>query len=184
MARIDALPVDGNVSNQIPQVVHVVRPNNERTQGTQAKEGEEDAAAEEEQVPQQQVLEPGPDTSGATGAVGLDAGEVVVDDKVYIPQSLTNMNGLDSDRIRQFVLNGASAAPPGHSTNPIVMPPGGAPLSDYNTPNLQSIAFPTLFPHGVGDVISGDRLVKVKLNQANKHLLWYCLNKADRGLAP
>ncbi|CAJ1945434.1 unnamed protein product [Cylindrotheca closterium] len=83
-----------------------------------------------------------------------------------------------------WIPNGASAAPPGHSTNPIVMPPGGAPLSDYNTPNLQSMAFPTLFPHGVGDVTSGDRLVKVKLNQANKHLLWYCLNKADRGLAP
>jgi hypothetical protein len=39
----------------------------------------------------------------------------------------------------------------GTRDNPAAWPELGEPVSDYSTPNIQAGAFPTLFPHGVGD---------------------------------
>ena len=162
--RVDALPEDGNVSDRIQRVL--IRGPPATVAGT---------AGAPQQEEEEQELEDGPDTSGATGAVGDNDDD---DDQLFIPRPLQEMNnGLEADRIRQFVLN--EDLPPATSANPIVLPPGGQPLNDYDTPNLQSMAFPTLFPYGEGDVTNADRTETVTMCEANKHLLWYCVRNQD-----
>ena len=56
---------------------------------------------------------------------------------------------------------------------------GTTPLSDFKSPGIQSKAFPLLFPTGDGDATFGDRPIKVKLKDANKHLLWYAVPLKD-----
>jgi hypothetical protein len=55
--------------------------------------------------------------------------------------------------------------------------PRGFGLSDYITPNIQALAFPTLFPYGDGhgDVTNGDRRVAVSFHNATSHLLKYAV---------
>jgi len=100
--RLNELPENGNVSNRIQRVLVQQRP--ATVPGAEEEEDEEDDQDEDQGQP---VLEDGPDTSGATGAVA--GNDDFVEDQVFIPQA-------------------------------------GAPLNDYDTPNLQSMAFPTLFP--------------------------------------
>jgi hypothetical protein len=45
----------------------------------------------------------------------------------------------------------------GTEEQPPEFPPGGRFLSDYNTPGIQAMVFPTLFPHGCGDVTKRDQ---------------------------
>jgi hypothetical protein len=54
-------------------------------------------------------------------------------------------------------------------------PSHGTMLSDYNTPLLQAMLFPTLFPYGLGDCTKRDRRVDISMTDANKHLLNYCI---------
>ena len=48
-------------------------------------------------------------------------------------------------------------------------------MSDYTTPSIQAMAFPTLFPYGTGDVTNKKRLVEVTMVDANEHLLKYAV---------
>ena len=48
-------------------------------------------------------------------------------------------------------------------------------MNDYDTPYLYSMAFPNLFPHVQGDVTKLDRLCLISTQEANYHLLWYCV---------
>ena len=50
-----------------------------------------------------------------------------------------------------------------------------APLSDYNHPHIQALAFPTLFPFGDGDATNRDRRKYISMTDSNKHLLKYCI---------
>ena len=54
---------------------------------------------------------------------------------IFSPLPLQNAAGLDADRIREFVTDGA--LPPGGRNNPVVIPQGGNPMNDYKTPYLQ-----------------------------------------------
>ena len=56
-------------------------------------------------------------------------------------------------------------------------PPRGKGLSDYNTPSIQAMAFPTLFPYGTGDVTQKVRDVDVTMTDANEHLLKYAVER-------
>lgn len=49
-------------------------------------------------------------------------------------------------------------------------------VNDYNTSGLLSMAFPTLFPYGVGDVTNRDRHFPITECQAAKHYINYCVN--------
>ena len=94
----------------------------------------------EEEEPQEPALEDGPDISGATDAVDDNDG---VDDQIFIPRPLQEMNnGLEADRIRDFVMDRDLRA--ATRENPIVLLTVGEPLYNYDTPHLQSMAFPTL----------------------------------------
>jgi Helitron helicase-like domain at N-terminus/PIF1-like helicase len=107
----------------------------------------------------------GPDQCGATGQ---EIGETGNFERDYVgqPVSLEHQHYeqqqgiLISEQIERHL---------------IVVPPAGAPINDYNTPNLQALAFPTLFPFGVGDFTNRDRLVDVCLSKSAKHLLSYVL---------
>ena len=56
------------------------------------------------------------------------------------------------------------------------IPPAGDAVNDYNTPNLQAHAFPTLFPYGVGDFTNHDRQVdKTDMKDIAKHFMFYCV---------
>ena len=56
----------------------------------------------------------------------------------------------------------------------------GEKVSDYSYQYVQALAFPTLFPHGVGDYFGGEREVPITLGQSAAHLLKYCY-KASNG---
>lgn len=129
---------------------------------------------------EEEELKQGADTSGATGVID---GNDDANDQIFIPRPLRDMNnGLEVDRIRNFVLNGE--APPATTTNPIVLPQGGAPINDYDMPYRQSMAFMSLFPCGMGDVTMKDQYKEVTMNEVNKHLLWYCVNEGDEYVYP
>ena len=48
-----------------------------------------------------------------------------------------------------------------------------APLSDYNHPYIQALAFQTLCPSGDGDATNRDRRKYISMTDSNKHLLKY-----------
>ena len=52
-------------------------------------------------------------------------------------------------------------------------PTEGNVLSDYRTMFLQSMAFPSLFPYGFGDVRNGDKCAEITYGESNPHLLKY-----------
>ena len=109
-----------------------------------------------------------PDTSGATGSVD-GYGDDDHQEDIFVPLPLQNASGLDVDRIREFVTDGA--LPPDVRNNLVVMPQGGNPMNDYDTPYLQSMAFRNIFPHGQIDVTKVDRLCLISMQEANYHLL-------------
>ena len=92
---------------------------------------------------------------------------------IFVPLQLQNTAGLDAYWIREFVTDGALH--PGGKNNPVVMPQGGNPMNDHDTPYLQAMAFPTLFPHGQGNVTKVDILCLISMQESNYHLLWYCV---------
>ena len=58
------------------------------------------------------------------------------------------------------------------NNTPLCWPPTGLPLSEYSTPGLFTIAFPTLFPTAAAD-FSLRRDHKIHLHEWVKHLMWY-----------
>ena len=56
---------------------------------------------------------------------------------------------------------------------------GEKPLSDYNTPGMQSLAFPFLFHKQHGDITRGDREIKISRVEAAQNLLWYSIKRPD-----
>jgi hypothetical protein len=66
--------------------------------------------------------------------------------------------------------------------NVVIMPDPGDALSDFTTPYIQGMAFPTLFPYGVGDVTAMNRDHIVTMTEANKHLLKYYIEVDGEGM--
>ena len=132
---LNDLPEDGNISDRIERIVHVVPPPNalsETRKGRSTVEGDENEDGEDRE---DDDLEEGPDTSGATGPID---NEDVERDQVYIPQTIMETAGLDEDQIRRFLLN--ENEPPGTVNNPVVMPTDGRPINEYTTPYIQTQA--------------------------------------------
>ena len=172
--EIDRLPDDGDVMDRVPS-------HEEEEQEEEAAEGEqanrEDESEENGQVGTNEYAEDedvpmnlnGPDQGGATGSIDNEEG----DDRVTrgfigIPVNETNrsVNEQIHDILRERF---------GTEENPIEWPEAGENLNDFDTPNLQAMAFPALFPFGRGDVTMKDRRTGVKLTESNKHLLKYAI---------
>ena len=119
----------------------------------------------------------GPEQGGATG-IPMEEQDDVREE--YVPQPIQQEFNVD-EALKEFLLNPASnydGDAPLQGDVPLQWPAqSSTPVSDYNTPGLQSMAFPLLFPHQLGDITLHDRKAKVKILESNKHLLYYCVEK-------
>ena len=85
----------------------------------------------------------------------------------YVPNAANDI--LEADFICQVLIEKL-----GTPSNPARYYIRGAVIqSDYSSPVLQSMSFPTLFLYGFGDVTRDSRRVSVKITESNKHLLHY-----------
>ena len=103
----------------------------------------------------------GPDQGGATGT----------DDPNDLTRTgILSVNSADKRTEEEAIRNNLFGTP----INPVPWPTQGRPLNEYHTIYLQAMAFPTLFPYGVGDVTMKDRRTFVSLTDSAKHLIKYC----------
>ena len=106
----------------------------------------------------------GPEQGGATGEHMLDTVDDIERGHLFVNSDRLNQNY--DDTIRDLVEKRY-----GSSSNPMIVNVNGSYLSDYSTPGLQALAFPTLFPYGVGDCTRISRSVNVSTTVAIKHYL-------------
>ena len=175
---INALPEDGNIVDQLPTMEESAQLNqaisNAQPQFLAAaasvaaalNSGEQDAD-ESDLMPQNQQ-QMGPEQGGASGA-NVDENQV---EENYLPQP-TEDNTVHEKQVRKAL----------SKLLRFDWPETGTRLSDYCTPSLQAMAFPTLFPWGYkGDVTMTSRKTYVSPTDANKHLLKYAVWDQDDDL--
>ena len=109
----------------------------------------------------------GPEQGGATGIPISEQDDIVED---YVNQPV-NVPYDEMQALREtFNLNDGSNN--NNSNSPINWPQQGEkPLSDYDTPGLQSLAFPFLFHKQKGDIKIGDRAIRIDKVEAAQHFL-------------
>ena len=115
----------------------------------------------------------GPEQGGASGLLREDMQNELEDSHLEAPQASVN--------IQQQIVNRLQANC-GTRTNPIQWPEQGEALNEYTTPNIQAMAFPTLFPFATGDATNNDRYKIITMAQANAHLLNYAIKQQDNTL--
>ena len=120
------------------------------------------------------VIEPeidnGPEQGGATSFAVDDSDEVIQETHIFLPADRLNT---ESD---QQLITTILRDEYGTNENPFAVNVDNTnTLNDYNTPSLQSMAFPTLFPYGVGDITMRTRRYDVTFTNAMKHYLNYAV---------
>lgn len=124
-----------------------------------------------EEAEEEQAL--GPEQGGAAGKMPEESR--IQEDFIGLP---LHQNRDEEEDIKQLLKQRFSRPPSQPSRDvqaTINWPERGAFINDFNHSNLQAKIFPTLFPFGVGDVTSKDRLVTVTQTESNKHLLNYVI---------
>ena len=111
--------------------------------------------------------ENGPEQGGATGAHQDDTNYGIV-------EAYASINPLHQHETTETNIVKALNHALGTDSNPVPFPEQTNRVNDYNYPSLQALAFPTLFPFGVGDVAKRDRISHVSLTNSNTHLMKYC----------
>ena len=171
---LSALPENGNIVDQLPSMNEAAQLN----QAISAVQPQIDAAAAQvaeslmdendgDLMPQNQQ-QMGPEQGGASGA---NAAENLVEEN-YLPLP-TDDNTAHERQVRRALINVLK----------LDWPEQGTRLSDYCTPSLQAMAFPTLFPWGPkGDFSKTNRSTYVSPTDANKHLLKYAVWDQDDDL--
>ena len=158
------LPQGGDVADCIPVVIKDVPVVDTKNQ-EQQQQHEEQKEEEKEEEKEDDEVELGPEQGGASG-IPLRELDMAQD---YVPQPLeTHMNVDEAIQTRY-----------GDPTNPLPWPHTGNALNDFNTPGIQSAAFPHLFPNTDGDATFRDWPVSVSLTDATRHLLWYAVQRPD-----
>ena len=120
--------------------------------------------------------EPGPEQGNATGyAAG--------DETMHVAEAHANMNhDHETESMQQDMLTilneelqqneNGNTENIGTINNPMPFPESTNMVNDHSRPFAQSLAFPTLFPHGKeGDMTSCGIVSTVTSADANKHLL-------------
>ena len=161
------LPENGSVAHQLPTAFEQEEAPTNGEGGDPQQEDDDDVGPEDEQ----QI---GPFQNGASGA---PAEENQVED--------THMGRpiLQNEQQRQMLenlLRERFGSGFGTAEQPAPWPAAVRNLSDYGTPGIQAMAFPTLFPYGCGDATKKDRRVEVTLTDANQHLLNYAVWDPER----
>ena len=108
----------------------------------------------------------GPEQGGATGLIVEDDVDNIEEGHLFVSSESLNENY--EATIRDLINNSL-----GTESNPLEIDFSGPMVSDYDTPGLQGLAFPTLFPYGTGDVTRDSRTKDVTVTNAFKHYLQY-----------
>ena len=123
---------------------------------------DEPAAASEQNL--------GPETGGASGeSIPLPFNE----ETFSLPVIDTRISEQERN-IQQLMRIAPNARPP--EGDIIAWPETGEFVNDFNTPGIYSMAFPCLFPYGLGDPSNRDRQIAISENECGKHLLKYAIN--------
>ncbi|GFH56395.1 hypothetical protein CTEN210_12871 [Chaetoceros tenuissimus] len=115
-------------------------------------------------------LEVGPETGGASGEIE----ELPIIEETLMRPTFDNMQTEEERNVTALQRLFPNARQP--PNDPIPWPTNGARVNDFDTPGLFSMAFPCLFPYGVGNPTVQDRQKEVTLDQAGKHLTKYAVN--------
>ena len=70
----------------------------------------------------------------------------------------------------------------GMDADPVMWPDLGERLNDFLEPNIQALAFPTLFLNGDGDATNCDQKKMVSFHDASMHLVKYAVRNTQTGL--
>jgi hypothetical protein len=155
---LSEIPMNEDITSIIPTIF----------EGSPESKATNDSADDDDGTTPEQEM--GPMQGGATG---MPRGELFNEEE-YLAQPLKKNSIEKIDIIetlrKEFNINFQDTKP----LTPIAAwPAQGAFVSDYLTPSLQVMTFPTLFPYGIGDVTKKDRSVTVTMTQSNQHLLNY-----------
>ena len=112
-------------------------------------------------------IDNGPEQGGATSVRIEENEEHVEHAHLYLPANKLYSQS-DEDLISSIVNDRL-----GTRDNAFIVNVSGSNLNDYSTPSLLSMAFPSLFPYGVGDVTRNARRNNVKFGLAMSHYLNY-----------
>ena len=113
----------------------------------------------------------GPESGAATGNHKKDP---LTESFVTLPPE--SMSGLVEDEILKTMKEKIDEA----KDAPVFgWPSIGEKVSDYSYEHVQALAFPTLFPNGVGDYFGGERELPITLGQSAAHLLKYAVKSYD-----
>ena len=152
------LPKNGSIVHLLRQIIEQDAPvNNSQGGNTNGNDQNED----DDDVGPQNQQELGPAQGGTSGA---PAEENQVEEMHFGRPLQPN------EQQMKALLDSLKERFGGTEEHPAEFPQAGAPLSDCNTPGIQAMAFPMLFPHGVGDVTNKDHRSEVTMMEANKHL--------------
>ena len=134
------------------------------SQLTQVLEETEDNDLDEEySVCSSEEVENGPEQGGASSRLSNIEEENVQESHLYLPAD--RLYSQSDEQLITSILNDQL----GTSENAMTFDVHGTRLNDYSTPSLQSMAFPTLFLYGEGDIIQKSRMIDVNTTLAMKH---------------
>ena len=118
-------------------------------------------------------LDNGPEQGGASGEHMIDDVDNIEEGHLFASSERLDTNY--EETIQELVERRY-----GTSRNPmIVNTTNSTILNDYTTPSIQALAFPTLFPYGVGDCTKKTRSVNVTTTVAIKHYLNYSVHNSN-----
>ena len=119
-------------------------------------------------------IENGPEQGGATSMVLDENSDILQEGHVYLPADQLFKES-EEGLITRIVTDRL-----GTNENAYLFNVDGHNLNDYSTPGIQSMAFPTLFPYGEGDVTKRSRLYDVTFTNAMKHYLNYSIYSSQK----
>ena len=183
--NLELLPVNGDVVNRLPQVYcEDLNPDDDE------EDDDDDDSSEAEDDP----MRNGPEQGRATGPVDAqERSSTFQSEFVGLPVDTPRESGKtrEEEMEEQLMMHIAHARNqyraerlgPGYGTsrNPVRQAPLGKLVNDFNTPNIQAMAFPTLFPFGTGDTTKQARTTLVTMNEGNRHLMWFAVKDPETG---
>ena len=144
---------DLDLVDYLPGAVELITDNNDSAEEKNADDVESEIAN-------------GPEQGGATGVSVEDNEDNIEDGHLFVSSESLNQNY--ESTIKELLNNNL-----GTESNPLDIDFSGPMVSDYDTPGLQGLAFPTLFPYGTGDVTIDSRTKDVSTTNAFKHYLQF-----------
>jgi hypothetical protein len=164
-----SLPEDGSILNELTTVDE----SDLQEPTSESSSNEPSVAAPDANPPTLDTLEEedtGPEQAGASGVPVTERG---------LPEEYLGLRTSDGESEDTMIRSALRKKYKLKDIPTMAWPERGSRINDYNTPGLQSILFPSLFPFGLGDSYNEDRRETVTMTEASKHLLNYALANRD-----